>query len=336
MAAGFAYPIRTPQWVLTYEGVNISVDISRMALDIVYTDRVGGAASELEIALEDHDKLWQGPWLPQQGDLANLQIGYRGEPLLPCGDFEVDQTELDGPPDVFRIRCLSAYITPAMRTRRSVAYEGRTPAQIAGAIAAVYGLELLTAEAKTEVAYARITQREETDLEFLRRLAEEHDYEFSIRGRQLVFYPRLSLERVQPVIGLSRENVLGFAFVSKTHRTYKAAQFAYQEPSAKRLLLATVSREEVSAVSDTLKVQARCENAAQAAIRADAALQRANMFAMTAALKLEGSTDLSAGNSVTLSGFGAHDGIYMLQSARHRLARDSGYTTEIEARKIGQ
>ena len=334
MAGSIAYPVRTPQWIVTYQGVNVSADISGMVLDVAYTDRLGGAASEIEIALEDHQKLWQGPWYPEQGDVTTLLMGYSGEPLMPCGDFEVDQMELDGPPDVFRIRGLSAYITPAMRTRRSVAHEGLTPQQIAGAIAGVYGLSLVTAPSDSDVAYARITQRNETDLEFLRRLADEHDYEFSVRAGQLVFYPRASLEQLAPVMTIGRSDVTAFAFASKTHRTYKSAQANHQRPSTTELLSGTSSAEPTGAVSDTLKLLVRCENSAQAKMRAAAALHRANMFAMTARVRLEGSTNLSAGNPVMLFGFGASDGTYMVDNARHRLTRAGGYTTEIEGRRI--
>lgn len=90
MSATLAYPVRTPQWVLTYAGVNISGDISGMVREIVYTDRLSGAAGEIEVELEDRDKLWQGPWYPQEGDLTNLNLGYANEALLPCGDFQVD------------------------------------------------------------------------------------------------------------------------------------------------------------------------------------------------------------------------------------------------------
>ena len=101
MSASLAYPVRTPQWVLTYAGVNISGDISGMVREIIYTDRLSGAAGEIEVELEDHDKLWQGPWYPQDGDLTNLNLGYANEALLPCGDFQVDDLELEFPPRHF-------------------------------------------------------------------------------------------------------------------------------------------------------------------------------------------------------------------------------------------
>jgi len=193
MSTAIAYPVRSPSWVLTYQGTNITADISSMVLGITYTDRLADAAGEVEVGLEDRDERWQGPWYPQQGDLLSLMIGYQNETMLPCGDFQVDDLELSGPPDVFRLRGLAAYITPAMRTPNSIAYEDQTLMQIAEAIASKYGLEVISVANRINVSFARVTQKQESDLQFLRRLARGHDYDFTIRGNQLVFYARPAL-----------------------------------------------------------------------------------------------------------------------------------------------
>src|SRR5271156_2849437 len=150
MAAAVSHSVRTPQWVLTYEGVDITADVSQMVLAISYIDRLGEASGEVEVELEDHAKLWQGPWDPGLGNILSLQIGYLGEALLDCGTFQVDEIELDGPPDVMRLRCLAAYITPAMRTANTVAYENQSIVGIAGQIASKYGLALVTAPSAVE------------------------------------------------------------------------------------------------------------------------------------------------------------------------------------------
>ena len=123
MAAAASYIVRSPQWIFTYLGLDITADVSQMVLAIRYVDRLDGASGELEVDLEDSTKQWQGSWYPAPGDVVSLQIGYNGEALLDCGQFQIDELELDGPPDVMRLRCLAAYITPAMRTANTVAYE---------------------------------------------------------------------------------------------------------------------------------------------------------------------------------------------------------------------
>ncbi len=210
MAAAVSYPVRSPKWILTYSGVNISADVSQMVVAIRYVDRLDGASGELEIELEDSTKLWQGAWYPALGDIVSLQIGYSGESLLDCGEFQIDELELDGPPDVMRLRCLAAYITTAMRTANTVAYENMGIVEIAGQIAAKYGLTLVTAssESESDVVFARVTQRRQMDLEFLKRLAREHNFDFTVRAGQLVFYERPALESVAAAAVITRSDTI--------------------------------------------------------------------------------------------------------------------------------
>jgi uncharacterized protein len=334
MTAAIAYPVRSPNWILTYQGVNITTDISRMVLSIGYVDELGGRSGELEVELEDRDQRWQGAWFPQQGDVVSLLIGYAGELLLPCGSFQVDDLELEGPPDVFHLRCLPAWITPALRTRNSLGYENQTLLQIAATVAARHGMTVVGAPNQIDISYLRITQKQETDLEFLRRIAVEHDYDFTVRGAQLVFYSRASLEAQPAALTLYRNAVERFSFVTKTHRIYKQAQTSYFDPQSKQLYTQTAQADPAVATGDMLKVVARCENGQQAFERASAALHEANRLLVTCRLAAPGTTLLVAGNVVALSGWDVMDGSYIVERAQHRLSRAAGYVTEADLRMV--
>lgn len=334
MSAAIAYPVLSPNWLLTYSGVNITADISRMVLSISYADELGGRCGELEVELEDRDRRWQGPWFPQTGDAVSLLIGYSGELLLPCGDFQVDELEVEGPPDVFHLRCLPAWITPALRTRNSFGYENQTVLQIAATIAARHGMTVSGASNELDVSYLRITQNQETDLDFLHRIAIEHDYDFTVRGAQLVFYSRARLEAQPPALTLYRNAVERFGFVAKTHRIYRQAQSAYFDPRSKQLYAQAAQANPAVATGDVLKIVARCENGQQSLERAEAALHEANRLLLTCRLVAPGTTRLVAGNVVALSGWGAMDGSYMIERAEHRLSRATGYVTEAELRMV--
>jgi Bacteriophage probable baseplate hub protein len=328
------YLVRSPGWVLTYQSVDITADISNMVLSLTYTDRLGAASGDLEIVLEDSRKVWQGSWYPQEGDIVNLTIGYHGEALLPCGTFQVDELALSGPPDTFHIRGLATYITPAMRTITSAGYEAQTLTQIAATIAAKYSLSMVSVAGELNPVFQRVTQQQETDLGFLRRLALEHDYDFTIRGSQLVFYARRALEAAEPVTTLARGDVMQFAFRDRSYQIYETAQVAYQEPSAKALITQSAGADTSVPTTDSAKRVLRCENGQQAELKASSLLHNANMMRRTVWLTCAGSTLLAAGNNITIAGFGVSDGTYLIEEARHQLNRETGYTTEVEARNL--
>jgi uncharacterized protein len=334
MSGSLTYPLRAPRWILTYQGVNITANISWMVTKLVYHDRSGGASGTLEVEIEDHNKLWQGSWNPSEGDLVTLLIGYAGESLLPCGDFQVDELSLSGPPDVVSLRCLTAYITPSMRTLNSTGFENQTLLQIASAIAAKYGLGVIAAEDASELRFSRITQRQETDLGFLQRLAQEHSYEFTVRGKQLVFYLRSTLEQTPSVMVLGRNQILRFDFRRTTHLVYKASQVSYQSPERKELLIQRTAAPSEVPTGDTLKRIARCDNGQQALLKATSALAEANMVRSVASIMAIGATELTAGSNVTIYGFGVNDGKYLIDNARHRIDRGTGYTTDLEAYRV--
>ena len=334
MVSAISYPVRTPEWVLNYQGINITADISAMLLSISYTDYLSELSGELEFVIEDHDQRWQTSWYPTLRDEVSLAMGYHGEGLLPCGEFQIDQLELAGPPDTLVIRCLAAFITPAMQTPNSAGYENETLLGIAQTIGQKYGLAVIGTPDVIDIAFERVTQKHETDLAFLKRLALEHDYNFSIRGSILVFYARASLEAIPPVQTVTRTDVERFEFRNRTHAIYRAAEVVYHDLTTKPLIAQGVVATAPIPTGDVLKLVSRCENGQQALLRAQAALHSHNISFIEATVTMPGSVAMASGNTIALSGFGEFDGTYIILVANHRLDRAHGYTTRLEVTRV--
>jgi len=334
MAAAISYPVRSPQWVLTYGGVDVTADLMSSVASIGYTDYLSELSGEIEIVVEDRSHLWQTSWYPSVGDDLNLAIGYQNEGLMPCGDFQIDQLELSGPSDSFTIRGLAAFITPAMRTANSSGYEGQSLLEIAELIAAKYGMSVISAPDVIDIAYERVTQRHETDLAFLKRLAIENGYDFTVRGVMLVFYSRAALEATPALLTITRNNVEGFEFRNRTHGTYGSAQVTYQNANKKALITQTTGASTPFPINDVLKLIARAENSQQAAAKAQAALDIHNMHFVEANLTMPGSITMAAGSTIRISGFGQFDGTYLIEVARHQINRAHGYLTRLEVCRV--
>ena len=150
----------------------------------------------------------------------------------------------------------------------------------------------------------------------------------------MVFYARQVLESVPAAVTITRSDVVRFAFRNRARRIYDGAEISYFDPDTKQLITQSVSADPPSPTGDTLKIVARCENAQQALVKAEAALHLHNMVFVDASIEGPGTTVLVAGNNVQLSGWGALDGTYLIETAEHHLARATGYSTSIAARRI--
>lgn len=120
-------------YVINYEGKNITDEISRYLSNIKYKDSTKDKSDEIEINLEDTDGKWHSNWYPKKKDKITAKIS-DGEGWIECGTFVIDETEFSGPPDMVAIRALATAVSSKLRTKKSQSHESKTLKQIAQAI----------------------------------------------------------------------------------------------------------------------------------------------------------------------------------------------------------
>lgn len=322
-----------PRWTLTYDGLDVTLDLLPLWTDITYSDALEGESDEIEVKFENSQHLWSGPWYPTKGAKLGLTIGYEGQPMLPCGSFEIDEIELSGPPDIASIKALAAGITDDLRTNRSAAHENGTLSDLASSVAARHGMTVV-GEIDQALTLGRISQNAERDLSFLKRVSANYGYVFSVRDKDLIFHRTADLVAAPPAATLHRTQMIRYSLKDKTREVYKEAAVSYFNPATK------VTHEHRVAApgktsGDTLQLTLRCENQEQARVQAEAALAEANGNQFEGSISVVGTPTLVAGNRVTLTGMGRMSGSYLIKSSRHSLSRSGGYTTEIEV-KMGE
>ncbi|MDF0606622.1 contractile injection system protein, VgrG/Pvc8 family [Neisseriaceae bacterium TC5R-5] len=337
-----------PVFVLSYGQKNITNDITPYVLSVTYTDYLSGQSDELEVQLEDADGRWLRAWYPGKGDSLSLKIGYDQAPLLPCGAFEIDEIEFAQPPSTVTIRALATGIKSTVRTRVGRAYENTTLAAIAQRIAKRNHL-VLTGKIRS-IAIDRVTQYQERDVAFLTRLGREYGYAFKIVGNKLVFTELTNLHENDVVATIKLTDLKSLSLRDKIKDVYQQAKVKYHNPKTKKLVVYGVKGGEVTQVGqstqtskprsgqassgDTLKLATRSGSKATAQTKAKAALNRSNLQQTGGTLTLMGNPKLVAGNTVQLLGCGQLSGKYLIESARHRLERSSGYSTELEVKRV--
>ena len=339
-----------PVFVIRYEQKDITNDLTPYVRAVTYTDYLSGQSDTLEVELEDVDGRWIDTWYPGKGDTLSADIGYDNAPLLPCGSFEIDEIEFSFPPSVVLIKALSTGVKKSVRTHQGRAYENTTLAAIAQRLAKRNKLTLIGKI--REIRIDRVTQYMETDVAFLTRLAREFGYAFKIAGSKLVFSELAELRNTDAAVVLMLQDLTQLNLRDKIKDVVQEVKQKYHNPKTKKLEVYGVKDGQVQVVgqsdakgkdskesgqqvsADTRKMSARSGSKATAQVKAQAALDASNLQQTAGSMTSPGNTKLVAGNTVDLQRCGKLGGKYLIESARHRMERSSGYTTELEIKRV--
>ncbi|WP_047238771.1 phage late control D family protein [Chromobacterium subtsugae] len=330
---GMRDPAR-PAFKIQWAGRQVSEELTPFILRLSYTDHEEGQSDSMDITLEDVDGRFRSGWYPTHGDRLRLQLGYQDGEQLDGGEFEIDEVELSGPPDIVVIRALAAGVTLPQRTPQGRGYDDTTLAAIAQSIA---GRQKLALIGRIEpIRIIRATQIHETDLAFLRRLAGEYGYAFSVKGGRLVFCKLEDLHRGKPVLELRRGDISRYGCRDKIKGVVRQASVSYHDPRTRQCVSHSARQRNGTASGDAIKLNSRVESAQQARVKAEAAMTRQRLEATSVSLTLYGNPKLVAGVNFSLLDMGALSGIYHIVSSRHEMDRGGGYRTEVEARRLAR
>ncbi|EEM8546669.1 phage protein D [Salmonella enterica] len=333
-------PVPQPAYRLVYNQKDITHDVSVYVTSVTYTDKLSGESDEIQVDLEDSEGRWRDAWYPGKGDTLTLYMGCAGENLRECGTFSVDEIELSGPPDNVSLRGLATSVTAALRTKNSRGFENTTLAAIAQRIAGKHHLQL---QGQIEpLTLDRVTQYDETDLAFLKRLAGDYGYMVKVTHTHIIFSSLDALREAAPVFTFTRRDISRYSVRDTINRIYKGAKHRSQNSRTKQVVTyqadggestttVSASTRGHSTSADTLTLSGRTGNQGTAARRTRAALNLKNQYQKVATLSMEGNVRLRAGHNVTLTGFGASDGKWLTGSVRHSMTRSGGYTMDVEA-----
>lgn len=322
-----------PYFKVLYDGRNITADISKHLLSFSYVDKTEGESDELEIQLEDVDRLWQNEWYPKKGSILKAEIGMAGGAVLSCGSFMIDEIEFSAPPDIVTIKGLAAGVHSGVRTQKSYAHENKSLSEVIRTVAGNGGLQV--SGQIDNISIGRVMQHRETDLAFLKRLSHDYGYVFSVRDKTLVFTSIYDLEGRDKVLTLGRTDLISFSFKDKTSDTYKGAKTQYHNSLTKKTITYSEDGDSEDTAADQYEIRSKAENKQQAEAKAKAALHKKNTQEKTGAILTPGNALLVAGQNIELIGIGVLSGKYHVTGSRHALDKSMAYSTEAELKRVG-
>lgn len=318
-----------PTFRLVADGKDITALINDRLLMLRTSDKPGMESDEFELRIDDRD---QAVALPARGAHIEVFLGYSGQALARLGRYTVDEVELSGPPDTLVIRGKASDMRGSGKTTRSGSWEGVPLQQIVRDLAARNGWQPVCSVG-TKVP--RVDQLNESDFNFITRLAKQYDCTAKVGDGKLLVLPRQAGQsasgKALVMITIKRQDVSRYQFRLGDKSTHKAVQTKHQDQKSGALKVVELSNDEspngLPPVHTDRHVYPNESAAKEAAKARLAAFNRS-----TAGVRLEmaGRTDLFAERMISAQGFKVGlDGEYLVDSVE-QVFTQSGWTTTVE------
>lgn len=291
-----------------------------------------GQADDFEMTIENIDGFFSNPEVFRLGDEVRFYVWFADRPKQSMGRYTIDEIMNEAPPSIVRINGLAAdTVSKEFRTLRTFGYEEISLHDIVFNIAERHGLG---AEIEgNDIKLKRKEQKEEHDLRFLNRLAEQYGYTCSIKDGVLYFIEIDSAKKKPPVYdltGLLRRRIFRY----KTYQTYQKATVRYYDPETKEFRQHEV--EDVTIKNrQKLVCTERVESREEAEKIARARLKGVNKCKIEGEFECLGVPELKAGVNVIIRNEASlFDGLWHIQEAHHEYSKQAGYTVRMKGYKI--
>lgn len=327
--------IRKPQVFMTYDNVDITESVTPFLIGFTYTDKLESDSPVIDFELEDTNKLWQNEWFPKTGAEVSVKLRYANEPeFLYMHKFQIDSIEFffSARGDTLRLGAQQTPFSKNLREKRSKEYEKITLQKIIEDIAKRQQLRILGNI--PQLTFERITQNEESDLEFLTRLANDFGLIFKIESTQLIFYDRKVLNADNPQFNLGRGDITRIEATKKLTGMYGSARLVYEGTNTEGAFSAVTFADPPNNSQDVLIVNEKVESIEQAQMLVAERLRRANADEYSGTIELEGEYRYIAGINFTLFDFGAFNGVWQIQQVEHHFTPTNGWKSALKVFRL--
>ena len=317
----------TPDFFITADSADITAAIRARMLSLSVADAAGTESDTVEIALDDREGIVA---LPRTGALLEIRLGYRETGVLAMGRFTVDELSLTGPPQALTIRARAADLRQGLKKPRTRPWENLSLGDIVSSIAGEHGYKAKVAESLAGEVIAHIDQVDESDLNFLTRLAKDRGAIAKPAGGLLIFVPpgeaKSASGKALPTVAMTATQLSRWDVTLAERGKYPAVAAKWFDPTtAAEQTVTAGDGEPVYTIGRRYPNQAAAESAARAR------LESFSRGLATLRLTCPGDPLIVAESRLTLSGVRTGiDGAWSVTRVVHRLDR-GGYVCEIEA-----
>jgi len=172
-----------PDFRIELDNHDITENFRSRLIRLVINDKLSLEVDTFTMVLDDSDGQII---LPQRGSALSIAIGWHGEELIEKGTFKIGGIHHSGSPDTLTLTGFSTELAGTLKEKRSTSYDGKKLGEIVQRIAEENGLQPLLSKELAAIPVVHFDQTEETDLQFISRLAQRYDAIATIKNDRLM------------------------------------------------------------------------------------------------------------------------------------------------------
>ncbi|MFJ1307871.1 phage late control D family protein [Agrobacterium sp. P15N1-A] len=174
-----------PRVEVSIDGVPVAGHFYERLLSLTVTDEEGMKSDTVDIELNDGPPNFLA--IPRKGAIISVKMGF-GDDLVPKGVFTADKVNVDCLPYKMSISGKAADLRSGkLKERQERSWDKTKLGDILSQIASESGLTPAVDNDLADFEYDWLAQQDESNINFLRRLAERHNGLFAVKQRRLIF-----------------------------------------------------------------------------------------------------------------------------------------------------
>jgi len=316
-----------PDYKIIVDGHDITPTINGRLIGLTITDHRGMTSDEVTLDLDDSDGKLN---MPRLGAVISVAIGFKNN-LVHKGLFIADEIGHSGPADKMSIKGRAANLTDTLKTQKSRSFHQKSIGEILTTIANDNKLTPALDDTLASITIEHIDQTNESDANFITRVAAEYDALISIKENKLLMLPngnsKTATGKAIAEITITRSEGDSHNYSENERNKYTGVKAPWQDSQTGQLTEVLAGEDStVKTLSKSYPTQSEALNAARSE------LQRLARGKATFSLTLViGRPDMITETPVKLSGYKNQidQQKWVVKQITHTL-NDSGLTTALE------
>ena len=282
---------------------------------VTFSDKAGTRSDQLSVTLMPSVKR------PNAGEKVTCVFYNDLNEQLECGTFYVQSSTRSNNKDL-SFSATGVEFNKKQKEKTSQNYEGTSLKGIVALVAGRLGKELKfqTPDQVVESMY----QTDETDIQFLDRIASQYDVLFSIKNDVIYFVSKN--DNALPFYSVDAAKCSSLSVKYSTKKEYKSCEVSYYDRKIGEYVNVNIDEG-----TPKLKVRCSAKSEEEAKLKGKAKLAVAQRGTVSGSLTTVGQK-LYAGTKLQLINtfHNEDDGIYAIESASHRYNKSTGWTVSVE------